>query len=30
MGGITPLGYDVGERKLVINEAEASTVRMYA
>lgn len=27
MGGPVPLGYDVRERKLVINEAEASTVR---
>jgi DNA invertase Pin-like site-specific DNA recombinase len=25
MGGNVPLGYDVKERKLVINEAEAST-----
>jgi site-specific DNA recombinase len=28
MGGWTPLGYDVKDRKLVINEAEAATVRM--
>ena len=28
MGGNVPLGYDVRERKLVVNEAEASTVRM--
>jgi DNA invertase Pin-like site-specific DNA recombinase len=28
MGGVVPLGYDVKERKLVINEAEAETVRM--
>jgi DNA invertase Pin-like site-specific DNA recombinase len=28
MGGVVPLGYDVSERKLVINEAEAATVRM--
>lgn len=27
MGGVVPLGYDVIERKLVINEAEAETVR---
>jgi site-specific DNA recombinase len=27
MGGCTPLGYDVSARKLVINEAEAETVR---
>ncbi|GAA4003719.1 recombinase family protein [Sphingomonas humi] len=27
MGGTVPLGYDVVERKLVINEAEAKTVR---
>jgi site-specific DNA recombinase len=26
MGGNVPLGYDVRERKLVVNEAEASTV----
>jgi site-specific DNA recombinase len=28
MGGFVPLGYDVKERKLVVNEAEAATVRM--
>jgi site-specific DNA recombinase len=28
MGGYVPLGYDVSDRKLVINEAEAATVRM--
>ena len=28
MGGLSPLGYDSVERKLVINEAEAKTVRM--
>ena len=28
MGGTTPLGYDVRERRLVINEAEAETVRL--
>jgi site-specific DNA recombinase len=28
MGGNVPLGYDVKERKLVVNEAEASTVRI--
>jgi DNA invertase Pin-like site-specific DNA recombinase len=28
MGGFVPLGYDVKERKLVINRAEAATVRM--
>ena len=27
MGGMTPLGYDVKDRKLVVNEAEATTVR---
>src|SRR3546814_3214904 len=27
MGGPVPLGYDVSERKLVVNEAEAETVR---
>ena len=27
MGGFVPMGYDVAGRKLVINEAEASTVR---
>jgi hypothetical protein len=28
MGGLPPLGYDVAERKLVVNEAEAETVRL--
>src|SRR3954470_11251021 len=28
MGGFVPLGYDVKDRKLVVNEAEAVTVRM--
>ena len=28
MGGFVPLGYDVKNRKLVINEDEAATVRM--
>ena len=28
MGGFVPLGYDVKERKLVVNEAEAEKVRM--
>jgi site-specific DNA recombinase len=28
MGGNVPLGYNVRERKLVVNDAEASTVRM--
>ena len=28
MGGFVPLGYDVQDRKLVVNEAEAATVRM--
>ena len=28
MGGWTPLGYDVKERKLIVNESEAATVRM--
>ncbi|MGE3990882.1 recombinase family protein [Pseudorhodoplanes sp.] len=28
MGGFVPLGYDVKDRKLVANEAEAATVRM--
>jgi site-specific DNA recombinase len=28
MGGFVPLGYDVKDRKLLINEAEAATVRM--
>jgi DNA invertase Pin-like site-specific DNA recombinase len=27
MGGVPPLGYDARERKLVVNEAEAETVR---
>jgi DNA invertase Pin-like site-specific DNA recombinase len=27
MGGVPPLGYDVGERRLVVNPAEAETVR---
>src|SRR5215204_2398521 len=27
MGGWAPLGYDVADRKLVVNEAEAATVR---
>ena len=27
MGGSVPLGYDVRDRKLVVNEAEAATVR---
>ena len=27
MGGIVPLGYDVKDRKLVVNEAEAAIVR---
>src|SRR3546814_19320938 len=27
MGGTVPLGYDVKDRKLVVNEAEAETVR---
>src|SRR3546814_3262463 len=27
MGGPVPLGYDVRDRKLVVNEAEAETVR---
>jgi site-specific DNA recombinase len=27
MGGVVPLGYDVRRRKLVVNEAEAATVR---
>lgn len=27
MGGVTPLGYDVDDRKLLINEQEADTVR---
>ena len=28
MGGYVPMGYDVRDRKLVVNEAEAKTVRM--
>jgi len=28
MGGVVPLGYEVRDRKLVINELEAATVRM--
>jgi DNA invertase Pin-like site-specific DNA recombinase len=28
MGGFVPLGYDVKDRKLVVNEAEAATVQM--
>ena len=28
MGGVVPLGYEVRERKLIINEPEAATVRM--
>jgi DNA invertase Pin-like site-specific DNA recombinase len=28
MGGNVPLGYDVKDRKLIVNEAEAETVRM--
>src|SRR5207247_6832365 len=28
MGGFVPLGYDVNDRKLVVNDDEASTVRM--
>jgi site-specific DNA recombinase len=27
MGGLPPLGYDVSDRKLIVNEAEAKTVR---
>ena len=27
MGGLVPLGYEVRERQLVINDAEATTVR---
>jgi hypothetical protein len=27
MGGFVPLGYDVKDRKLVINKAEAKTVK---
>ena len=28
MGGTTPLGYDVKDRKLVVNETEAATVKL--
>jgi hypothetical protein len=28
MGGFVPLGYDVRDRKLIVNEADAKTVRM--
>jgi site-specific DNA recombinase len=28
MGGVVPLGYDLGERELIVNEAEAETVRL--
>ena len=28
MGGVVPLGYDVVDRKLVVNEAEAATVQL--
>ena len=28
MGGLVPLGYDVNERKLIVNEPEAARVRM--
>ena len=28
MGGTIPLGYDVQDRKLIVNEAEAETVRL--
>ena len=28
MGGNVPLGYDVKDRKLIVNETEASTVRL--
>ena len=28
MGGVVPLGYEVRERKLVVNEADAATVRV--
>jgi site-specific DNA recombinase len=28
MGGNVPLGYDVKDRKLIVNEVEASTVRL--
>ena len=27
MGGVPPLGYDIDDKKLVINEPEAETVR---
>jgi site-specific DNA recombinase len=27
MGGMVPLGYDLGDRRLVINKAEAPLVR---
>ena len=29
MGGVPPLGYDVRERRLVVNPAEAETVRLH-
>ena len=29
MGGLPPLGYDVKDRKLIVNEEEAETVRPY-
>ena len=29
-GGFVPLGYDVKDRKLIVNQAEAATVRMIA
>ena len=28
MGGNVPLGYDVKDRKLIVNEVEAETVRL--
>ncbi len=28
MGGVVPLGYDLGERALIVNDAEAHTVRL--
>jgi DNA invertase Pin-like site-specific DNA recombinase len=28
MGGVPPLGYDVGDRRLVVNEAEAAIVKL--
>ena len=28
IGGNVPLGYDVKDRKLIVNEPEASTVRL--